>query len=200
MEQTKLVAMIMACVAVLICGILLIVFEHKRITTKKLMLVTVMTAMSIAGRLVFFAAPGFKPVTAIVIITGMYLGIDAGFYCGALTALISNFYFGQGTFTPFQMLTWGLIGVIAGLFSTTLKKNKVILVVYAAFSGILFSVLMDIYTVIWTFGHFEWGLYVATLGTSLSFTIIYAVSNVIFILALSKPIGYKIEHAYKNNI
>lgn len=56
---------------------------------------------------------------------------------------------------------------------------------------------MDIYTVIWTFGTFRWSYYLITISTSLTFTIIYAVSNVIFLLALAVPLGKKIEHAYK---
>ena len=144
--------------------------------------------------------PGFKPVTAVVIIAGMYLGTEAGFYCGALTALVTNFYFGQGMYTPFQMLTWGLIGVISALIGELLRKNKAVLMIYGVFAGVIFSLLMDIYTVIWTFGTFKWSYYLITISTSFTFTIIYAVSNVIFLLALAVPLGKKIEHAYQKRV
>ena len=123
--------------------------------------------------------------------------IEAGFYCGALTALVTNFYFGQGMYTPFQMLTWGLIGIISALIGGLLRKNKAVLMIYGVFAGVIFSLLMDIYTVIWTFGTFRWSYYLITISTSLTFTIIYAVSNVIFLLALAVPLGKKIEHAYQ---
>lgn len=102
------------------------------------MLITVLTTMSIAGRFIFAPFPGFKPVTAVVIIAGMYLGIEAGFYCGALTALVTNFYFGQGMYTPFQMLTWGLIGIISALIGGLLRKNKAVLMIYGVFAGVIF--------------------------------------------------------------
>lgn len=89
---------------------------------QKIALIAVMTAMSVAGRFVFAALPGFKPVTAVVVLCGMYLGADAGFICGALSALISNCYFGQGPWTPFQMLVWGIIGLVAGLSGKQLQK------------------------------------------------------------------------------
>ena len=139
-------------------------------------------------------------MTAVVIIAGMYLGIEAGFYCGALTALVTNFYFGQGMYTPFQMLTWGLIGIISALIGGLLRKNKAVLMIYGVFAGVIFSLLMDIYTVIWTFGTCRWSYYLITISTSLTFTIIYAVSNVIFLLALAVPLGKKIEHAYKKRV
>ena len=64
----------------------------KEMTSRRMVLVAIMTALSIAGRFI----PMFKPVTAISIITGAYLGGGSGFLVGALSALLSNFYFGQG--------------------------------------------------------------------------------------------------------
>ena len=75
-------------------------FERKKTGTRRLILVAVMTALSVTGRFI----PLFKPVTALTILTAMYLGGEAGFLTGALSAVISNFYFGQGPWTPFQML------------------------------------------------------------------------------------------------
>ena len=84
----------------------------------------VLTALSVVGRIVFTPIAGFKPCTAIIIIAGVSLGADAGFICGALTALISNIYFGQGMWTFFQMVSWGLIGVLSGIFRSQLAKHK----------------------------------------------------------------------------
>lgn len=195
MEQLKTTALIIVIAVIVLCSIYLFICEHRKTDVKKIMLITVMTALAVAGRIAFAALPGFKPVTAVIIITGMYLGSDAGFYCGALTALITNFYFGQGAFTPFQMLIWGCIGIIASLLSKYLKKDKFVQVAYGIFAGIIFSVSMDIYTVIWTFGSFRWSAYGLAIASAVPFTVIYAVSNVVFLLVLSEPIGKKIEHA-----
>ena len=111
----KQYAFITLAVAVLACIPFVLTFENKQQSAAKLSVVAVMTALSVVGRFLFFAVPGFKPITAMVVITAMYLGPQAGFMTGALTAVISNFYFGQGAWTPFQMFTWGLIGFLGGI-------------------------------------------------------------------------------------
>lgn len=127
--QDKQYAWISLAVAVLACVPFLLSFERKQTGNSKLILIAVMTALSVAGRLLFAALPGFKPVTAMVVLTAMYFGGEAGFLTGALTALLSNFYFGQGPWTPFQMFTWGLLGFFAGLLRNRLKSSAIFLAV-----------------------------------------------------------------------
>lgn len=189
----KSVALFVAIAAVVLCGAGILWFERKKITIHKLMMIAVMTAIAIAGRFVFAALPGFKPVTAVVVLCGMYFGMDAGFMCGALTALVSNMYFGQGPWTPFQMLVWGLLGIIAGIMSKALKKSPLILSVYGVFAGILYSLLMDVYTVLWAIDGWFWAVYMTAIVSAVPYTITYAVSNVIFLLALALPFAKKLE-------
>lgn len=168
-------------------------FEKKETNARKLIIISVMCVLSIVGRIIFGVVPGFKPVTAIIVILSIHFGGEAGFLCGAMTALISNFYFGQGPWTPYQMLAWGLIGLVAGLLAPLLKKSLVFTCAYGALSGILFSFIMDIQTLTWYSNEINLALYAAKLATSLPFTVLYAVSNVIFLLLLTKPIGKKID-------
>ena len=168
-------------------------FERRKTGTRRMIHVAVMTALSVVGRFVFMAIPGFKPITALVVITAMYLGGEAGFLTGALSALISNFYFGQGPWTPFQMLSWGLLGLLAGFLARPLKRSRVLLSVYGIFAGVAYSFIMDVWTVLWYNGGFKPALYVAALGTALPYTIAYAVSNVIFLNLLARPFGEKLE-------
>jgi len=179
--------------ALLACIPFFISFERKENNTTKLIIIAVLVALAVIGRLIFYYVPGFKPVTAMVIITAMYFGSEAGFMTGALTALISNFFFGQGSWTPFQMLTWGLIGFAAGLLAERLKNNRILLCVYGAVSGIAFSFLLDFWSVLWVDSSFNFSRYVAMVLSSAPFTAVYAVSNVIFLLVLTKPIGNKIQ-------
>lgn len=164
-------------------------FEKKQTGTRRMILVAVMVALSCAGRLM----PIFKPVTALTVLAALYLGREAGFLTGALSALISNFYFGQGPWTPFQMLSWGLIGFTAGLLSRSLKKHRWALLLYGVVAGIVYSFIMDIWTVLWYNGTFSWGLYATALGTAIPYTIVYAVSNVVFLALFAKPFGRKLE-------
>ena len=71
-----------------------------------------MAALAIAGRIAFAAFPNVKPTTDIVIFAGYALGGAPGFAVGALAALVSNFWFGQGPWTPWQMAGWGICGVL----------------------------------------------------------------------------------------
>lgn len=187
--KDKFYAWVTIAAVLLACLPFFIRFEKKETDAKTLILIAVMIALSVVGRFIFAPLPGFKPVTAMTVLTAMYFGSDAGFMTGALTAVISNFYFGQGPWTPFQMFSWGIIGLIAGIFAEKLKKSKVFLSIFGALSGILYSLLMDIWTVLWADGYFNFARYLAALVSSLQFTVIYAVSNVIFLLLLSKPTG-----------
>lgn len=152
-----------------------------------------MIALSVIGRILFAPVPGFKPVTAMVVITAMYFGSEAGFMTGALSAVISNFFFGQGPWTPFQMFSWGILGLIAGIIADPLKRSKIVLTIYAVISGILYSLIMDIWTVLWADGYFNFSRYLAAVISATQFTVIYAVSNVVFLLLFSKPIGKILE-------
>lgn len=187
--REKNYAFISLCVLVLACVPFIVSFERKRTDVKKLVLMAVMTALAVVGRILFAALPGFKPVSAIVIITALYLGGEAGFMTGAASALISNFYFGQGPWTPFQMCAFGLIGLFAGVFSRPFRKNTLALYTYAAITGIAYSLFLDLWTVIYTYGEINLAYYEALVIASLTFTIEYAVSNVVFLLFLEKPIG-----------
>lgn len=191
--EEKQYAWISLCVTALSCIPFFLRFEKKEANTKSLLLIAAMVALSVVGRILFTPIPGFKPVTAVVVITAMYFGSEAGFMTGALSAVISNFSFGQGPWTPFQMLSWGIIGVIAGLFSENLKRSKIMLVSYGIFSGVIYSFLMDIWTVMWADGSFNFSRYLAAITAAAQFTVIYAVSNVIFLLLFSNPIGKILE-------
>jgi len=180
-------------VALISCVPFFVGFEKQKNNTAKCVMVAVLIAFSVLGRLIFAVIPGFKPVTAIVILTGIYLGSNSGFLTGSLTALISNFYFEQGAWTPFQMFSWGIIGFLSGILSKRLKTDKVSLSLFGALGGILFSLLMDVWTTIWADGVFNASRYIAYITSALPMTLEYAVSNVIFLLILCKPMGSLID-------
>ena len=191
--EEKQYAWISLCVTALSCVPFFLCFEKRETSTKRLVLIATMVALSVVGRFIFTPLPGFKPVTAVVVITAMYFGSEAGFMTGALSAVISNFYFGQGPWTPFQMFSWGLIGLIAGLLADLLKRSRIVLGIYAVISGIMYSLLMDIWTVLWVDGTFNFTRYLAAIVSATQFTVIYAVSNLIFLLLFIKPIGKTLE-------
>lgn len=191
--REKYFAWITLCVAMLSCIPLLYCFERRDTTSKELIVLAVLVAISSVGRFVFAWLPGFKPVTAITVIVAIYFGSEAGFVVGSMSAVISDFYFGQGPWTPFQMMAWGMIGLLAGMLAKLLRKSRVGLCLYGALAGVLYSGVMDVWTALWADGTFRWNRYLAACVTALPFTLEYAVSNVVFLLLLAKPIGDKLE-------
>lgn len=191
--KEKYYAWISLCVAVLSFIPLFYSFERKENSSKELTVLAVMIAVSAAGRFIFAWLPGFKPITAITVIVAIWLGKEAGFVVGSLSAIVSNFYFGQGPWTPFQMFAWGLLGFLAGLVAKPLIKSKVLLCVFGALAGVLYSLTMDIWTILWADGSFNVSRYIAAVISALPVTAEYAVSNIIFLLILAKPIGDKLE-------
>lgn len=91
--------------------------ERSEPRLRQIMPVVVLAAVAAVGRMLFAPIPDVKPVTAIIIVAGTALGARAGFSVGALAALVSNFYFGQGAWTPLQMYAWGLVGYLAGVLA-----------------------------------------------------------------------------------
>ena len=90
-------------------------FENRKPKARELVIISALCAIGVAGRTAFFMLPQFKPVAAIVIISGVAFGGETGFLVGAITAFVSNFFFGQGPWTPWQMFSFGIIGFLAGI-------------------------------------------------------------------------------------
>ncbi len=186
--------LVSAFVALLSCLPFFIAFETNENTGRELVVIAVMCAISVVGRLIFAPIPGFKPVTAVVIITGAVLGAEAGFITGSMTALCSNIFFGQGPWTPFQMFSWGIIGFISGLiFFKRQKKNLIFIIIAGMLFGVLFSLLMDIWTTVSVSGEFIVNEYIACVIAAIPVTIEYAVSNAVFLAVLFNPFNKKLE-------
>lgn len=100
-------------------------FESRKPQARELVLLAVLCALAVASRAAFGFVPHFKPMLAIVMLTGIAFGPEAGFLCGAISGFASNFIFGQGPWTPWQMFAYGIGGMLAGLFTLCgiLKKS-----------------------------------------------------------------------------
>lgn len=181
--------LLLACMA---AGLAVLLFlsgvERRQTGARRMVLAAVMTALCIAGRFI----PFFKPVTAITVLAAMYLGRESGFLIGAMAALLSNFYFGQGPWTAFQMLAWGMIGWLAGLLAEPLKRHRLWLLLYGTAAGVFYSLVMDIWTVLWYQDGFHPALYLTAIVTALPHTILYAASNLLFLWWMAKPFGEKL--------
>lgn len=110
----------------------LLLFERRGVKARELILIAGLSAIGVAGRVAFFFIPQVKPIGAVTIVSGVALGPQAGFIVGAMGMFVSNFYFGQGPLSPWQMFCMGLIGFFAGLVfkKLNIKKTKLNMSIY----------------------------------------------------------------------
>lgn len=122
-NQTALLTLVVVLASI---GIFFASYEASRPRLRDIMPTVVLAALAAAGRILFAPIPDFKPVSAIAIIAGVAFGRKSGFMVGALAALASNFFFGQGPWTPWQMYAWGLVGYGAGLLAMVPAKRRAV--------------------------------------------------------------------------
>jgi energy-coupling factor transport system substrate-specific component len=127
-------------------------YERSRPPSQVVALVAALAALAIAGRIAFAAFPSVKPTTDIVVFAGYALGPAPGFAVGALAALVSNFWFGQGPWTPWQMVGWGMCGVLgAALALGARNAGRLTLAATCGFAGIAYGVLLN-FSIMATYG------------------------------------------------
>ena len=123
------IATLLAAVAVLVAGFAWL--EGGTMSARDLTLVATLGGLAAAGRVLFAPIPSVQPVTVIVAAAGVALGPRRGFAVGALAAIASNFFLGQGPHTPWQMLAWGGCGLLAGLLRPLLRRRSAFVAVHA---------------------------------------------------------------------
>ncbi|HBC95092.1 MAG TPA: ECF transporter S component [Pelotomaculum sp.] len=173
-----------------------LVFESRRPQARELLVVAVLAAIAVAGRAAFFMLPQFKPVAAIVIIAGVCCGAEAGFLVGAVAAFVSNFFFGQGPWTPWQMFCFGLIGFLAGILFKKgfLKKERLPLCLYGGLSTLfIYGGIIDLGSLLMFTPQFSWPALIAIYISGFWFNVVHAVATVFFLFVLSRPMIEKLD-------
>lgn len=175
-------------------------FERSRAGSKEIALIATMATMAAVARVPFAAIMSFQPTTFMVMITGYVFGPQTGFITGAVAALVSNFFLGQGPWTPWQMFCWGMCGVAAGLLAGGANDFKLVqLTVLGGICGYLFGWVMNI----WHWVGFVYPLtlktFVAAYIASFPFDTIHAVGNIGFTLVFGKSF-YDILIRFKKKI
>lgn len=112
-------------ILVMIMAPFFMIFERRRPRAREVVLIAMMSALTVASHTFFHIAFPVQIGTAMVIISGISLGPEAGFLIGAMSRFVCNFYMGQGAWTPWQMFCWGLLGFLAGLaFNREISKQN----------------------------------------------------------------------------
>ena len=163
-------------------------------------------ALAAAGRILFAPIPDFKPVSAICIIAGAVFGKHSGFMVGALAALCSNFFFGQGPWTPWQMYAWGLVGYVAGVLANNgvfalserlgahgPSLGTVVLLCYGFLSGLGYGFILNSWYIVAFLVPVTWQGALAAYLAGLPLDLVHSVAAVIFLSALYLPWKRKLE-------
>ncbi|WP_192894537.1 ECF transporter S component [Paenibacillus contaminans] len=173
-----------------------LVFEKRKPQARELILIAVMASIAVAGRAAFFMVPQFKPVVAIVIITGVSLGAEAGFLAGATAGFVSNFFFGQGPWTPWQMFCFGIIGFLAGVLFKKgwLKRTKLSLCIFGGFATFLiYGGIINIGSLMMFTPKFSAEALLAAYASGFWFDMVHAIATVVFLWLLSRTMIEKLD-------
>lgn len=167
------------------------------LSSKEVAVVATMATLSATGRVVFAAIPSVQPSTVLIIISGYVFGPGPGFLVGATTGFVSNVFLGQGPWTIWQMLAWGMVGAAAGLLGRLAPRMGTAgLAAFAAAAGLAFSWMMNV----WFWLSFLYPHTPATLGAAFAasawFDILHAVGNVAFAVVIG-PKAIAVLSAFK---
>lgn len=173
-------------------------FESQKPRPRDIMPIVVLAAIAAVGRIVFAPFPNFKPVTAIVMVGGICFGRQSGFLTGALAALGSNLFFGQGPWTPWQMYAWGLIGFMAGLLAEKgAFRHSVFVYLFGFLSAMAYGVILDSWYVVGFVHPLTWQSALAGYLAGMPFNLSHAVATVVFLLPIYRPWCRKIRRIQK---
>ena len=173
-----------------------LLFEDRKPQARELVVIAVLIGLAVAGRGVFFMLPQFKPVAAIVIVSGIALGAETGFLVGCGAALVSNLFFSQGPWTPWQMVAFGLIGFVAGLFFRwgLLKPTRRSLCTFGFFSiFLIYGGIMNPASLIMYMPMLSKSALIAAFISGAPMDLIHALSTVFFLAVLAKPFLAKLQ-------
>lgn len=181
-------------VALLAVGLVFASFEASRPPLRQLMPTAVLAATAAAGRVLFAPIPDVKPVSAIAIVAGAALGRRSGFVVGAVAALVSNFFFGQGSWTPWQMYAWGLVGYLGGILSDRGAFERAwALYAWGFVSALMYGAILNGYYVLGFVRPLTWPAVAAAYAAGAPLDIVHGIATAGFLAAIWLPWGRAIR-------
>lgn len=170
--------------------------EQRKVKLSEIIVIAVLCALAVAGRIAFYMIPEVKPMLAITIISGVIFGRESGFLVGSMAAFVSNIYFGQGPWTPWQMFATGIIGFLAGAIfeKSKFKKSSILLATYGFLSALfIYGGIMNFQSFLSYTNNMNLEALISTYSLGLPFDLVHAISTYVFLLLISKPLILKLE-------
>lgn len=188
-------------VVVLIASMLpfFVSYEQKKVTARDITLTATLIALAVVSRAAFYLVPQVKPIAAVVIVSAVCLGAHKGYIVGAFSAFVSNFIFGQGMWTPFQMVALGTVGLLAGLIFRWVKVNRYTLsIVGFVLATVVYGAIVDMSTVLSAYGNnvtLKGALSIYASGAV--FSLVFGGATAVFLFLFGMPFITKIERISK---
>jgi uncharacterized membrane protein len=176
------------------------VFEGRKPQAREMIVIAVLGALTVAGRSAFFMLPHCKPIAAMVIVSAVTFGPESGFLVGCLSMVLSNFLFGQGPWTPWQMASFGLIGFLAGVLfrKGLLSRTRPALCAYGFLSVIfIYGGIMNPASLIMYTSRITWKGILAMYISGIPVDLVHATSTVLFLWFGAQPMIEKLERIKK---
>ncbi len=173
-----------------------LLFEEKKLQARELVMVSVLCALAVGGRTAFYMIPQFKPILAMVILIGICFGGETGFLAGAISGFVSNFFFGQGPWTPWQMIAFGFVGFLAGILfhKGILRRSRLSLSIFGGLATMLvYGLIVNIGSALMMNPTPTLSFIVSTCVLGVPFDLIHAGSTAMFLWFLAEPMIEKIE-------
>ena len=193
-SETTSVYLISAIILLISMIPFMLTFERSAPSARELALLAVLIALAVASRAVFYLVPQFKPIAAVVIVSAVCLGAERGYIIGAFSAFISNFIFGQGIWTPFQMVALGLVGFLAGIIFKAIKPNRWSLsIVGFLLAFALYGIVADSGSALVMISDFNWRSVLAVYGAGISFSAVFGGATAIFLFLFGEAFIKKLD-------
>lgn len=173
-----------------------LMFENRKPQARELVVLAVMCVIAVTSRGAFIWIPHFKPMIAVIIIAGVALGAEAGFLTGAITGFVSNFIFGQGIWTPWQMFAYGMAGFLGGFLykKGLLSKRRIPLAIFGGLIVVtIVGPILDTCSLFTMTPIITKESVVAIYLSGLPINIIHATATVLTLLLISKPMFEKLD-------
>ncbi|MCI1944552.1 ECF transporter S component [Clostridium luticellarii] len=156
-------------------------FEKSHAGTKEIAIIATLSAFAAVARIIFAVLPNVKPVTFLVAISGFAFGPYEGFLIGSTTAFLSNIFFGQGPWTPWQMFSWGLVGIISGMLGKNNRKISAFKFSILCFLfGFMFDWIMNIQYILAFVKPISLKAIAVAYLSGLTFDILHGISSFVF--------------------
>ena len=171
-------------------------FESRKPQAKEIVVLAVMCAIAVIGRAIFGFIPFFKPIGAVVILTGVTMGAQCGFIAGCMSMFASNFLVGEGPWTPWQMLSFGFLGFFAGVifFNKEKRITKLNLIIYGTLSYFfIFGPLLDVSGALFLTNVTDFSILIPNLIAGIPVNISQGIATTIFLFLLTDPFLEKLN-------